>query len=1050
MATIVVGNNPLNPKDTQTFHAPDGITLAEWEREAGLRSMPRICFANGLADGNILLISERQGFRLSAGDLVTFVPVPLGGGGGSNPLKVILAVALIAFATPIAGFAAGATGMAITAASVAKFGAAMLLSAFVQPKPVSAPGSALDIKEASPTYAVQAQGNLARLNAAIPRLYGRHMVYPYFIAAPWVEYVNGKQYLTQIFLIGHGRYRTEAPRMEDSPLTSFSRVTWSYVWYDTRGLPGYGDGYNGLGDDSWSNPRHHRVVTSGEVSGQVLLGTNEPNYDWVGPFVVNKAGTEIDTVQVDMIAPRGLYYANNDGSFTSKTVQWEFQAQAVSDDGNGTGGWLPLTTSQTFAGSSAVVYSIPTPAEWNPEEVSTAVTLTLDTGVKGVSGVSYDTSYSQNGSNMNNWYSTDGDAAELVSYSVVTGSGNDKIVAVVKPKWGYYSWGESSSAVWMGGVRFTFSYSYTSTVASPSMTAATNEAQVITYSCPVPPGRWQVRGRRIGSKDTSARAGHELRWAGLKGVLTTAPKYRDVTLLYVRIEASDKVSAQSSRKVNAVCTSILPVYRPDLGGWVDQPTRNPYWAMADIIRARYGANLPNGNFLDLEGLTDLAEAADARGDYFDYYADQRSTVWDALTLVGRTCRTVPSRVGGKLYFVRDQARTAPSAVISENQIRPGTLQIERMMPGTRSGSWIEAEYFDSKIWDWRKVAVGTAPPDPSALPLQIRLDGCTTELQATREATYMSRVNRHRRTFVTFETEMDAALITYGDLILVSHMLPDWGQTTFVKSVSGLTVTLANQIDWGTSPSLLMTFRLRNGKPSDVYTVTRGASDDIAVISSGSLPAEGLFLYGVATEPTTVLIGEASRWAASCLVTQIRPKGLENYTVSAVVDTGEVYDDRPWVPSLPLGAGTYTVPDGVYKIEVTCQGAVKGEQAYWVRYGAGADPPYDVACWLESDPLWNGSGAEESWFDLPPGVGIMAPFALPVWYDQYHISRQREGFTQVYDVTPGQQIDYYVGRGGTGEEMTPIPGQCLDSYNAKSARRGRDGEDGWMRVRVLA
>lgn len=1048
MAQIIVGDNPLNPKDFHVFDAPNGITLGEWERESPAgKGFPRICFANGFTDGNILLTAERADYRLQPSDVVVYVPVALNGGGGSNPLKVILAVALIAFAPQLAGFAGAALGTtAITTAMVAKFGAALLLSAFVQPKPVNPAGTGMDVKEASPTYSVSAQGNVARVNSPIPRVFGRHLIYPYYIAAPFVEIVGGKQYLTQIFLIGHGKYLPEEPNLEDSKLNSFAKVDWAFAYYDASGNVGFGLSYNGIGTAAWANEWHHRVVTSGEVSGQTLLGSNEAGYAWVGPFVVNKAGTEITAVQIDMVCPRGLYYANNDGSFSSKTVSWEFQAQRVTEGGAGTGDWIPISVNQTYTGTSRVGRMIPEHAgEPSYGELLPAVTVKLDTGVKGVSSVAYDYGYGEDRGNWTSAQGSSGAAAEIVSWYVQNFGGNDIIVATVRPLWRWTEFGESGGGMWAGGVAFTFAYSYTATVATPSLTAATNEVQQVTYTGQLPPGRWQVRGKRTDVKDTSTRAGHELRWAGLKGILRKSPKYRDMTLLYTRIEASDKVSAQSSRKVNCVVTSILPVRQND-GSWVELPTRNPVWAIAEVIRARYGANVQSEKYVDYPGLMTLAQGCDQRGDYFDFVADQRVTVWEALSQIGRSFRATPSRVAGKVYMVRDQARPYPVAVFSDNQIRKGSFTVERLMPGTRASAWIEAEYFAADTWDWRKVLVGIKPPDPQATPLQVRLDGVTNVTQATREAVYLSRVNRERRTFVTFSTEMDGALVTYGDLIVVSHNFPDWGQTTYLVSVAGNNITVSNNLDWTGVTSFLLAFRLKDGSLSDTFTATRNGADNSLTLSGGTVPA-GLPTYGTATEPTTVLVGEASSWTRNALVTSVRPRGTDNLTITAVVDNGAVYDDRPWSPSLPLGAGTYTVPPGVRRIEVTAGGAVKGEPAQTVVYEPHpSDPGGPSICQARYDNLlWDGGAEETIWYQTN-AENPLEPSAMPLDYWTWE-GGSYTGFTATFDVTPGQQIQYYVGKGGTGETPPNLPSACSNS--GLQPKRGRDGKDGWLRVRVL-
>lgn len=1030
MATIVVGNNPLDPTNTTKYEVTDGISILDWiaATDANVNSsIPHICYVNGFEDHNIRLMSEWD-IQLSPTDVVVFIPQMLngGGGGGSNPLKAILAVAMIAFAPQLAGFIGGVTGATVAAATTARFGAAMLISAFMQPKPVEAIGSG-NIKESSPTYSVQAQGNYTSLGSSLQRVYGSHIVFPSWIAAPFVESINNKQVLTQIFSIGHGKYVCDDPKVEDSPISSFTQVDWAYIYYDEVGIPTVQKSNNGIGWSSWLNGWHHRVITSIEVSGQELLGNNESGYGWVGAYVVNKPGTEISTIMLDMVCPRGLYYANNDGSFSSKTVQWEHQARKIDDSGNAVGDWFQLYISQTFSGSSSCEYKIPQPSFNGSDHEYQPISGTIDTGVKSTTNLVYDYS--------------NGEAADLISYYVTNNGGNNIINYTVKPKWNWVGFGESDSLVWFGTVKFKYDYNYTSDVNSPSKTASTNEVQQFTMSCNVPPGRYEVRGRRIDAKDTSTIAGHELRWAGLKAVLTKSPQYQDQTILYTRFMASDKLSQQASRKVNCVVTSILKVYVSGYGyQW--QPTRNPYWVIYDILTAGYGGGIDD-SYIDVDGLRELAAKADEAADTFDYVMSQRTTVWDALGMVGKSCKTVISRVHGKVYFVRDEAVSFPVAVYTENQILKDSFQIERIMPGERTKSWVEVEFFNRDTWSWDKVQAGVVPANKTELPLQVRVDGITTKVKALDMASYLSKVNTYRRQFVTFQTEMDGFIPTFGDLIAVSHGMPKWGQHTTVASVlSSNTVRVSNNMEWLDGQTHSVAFRNRDGTLSSTYTATRGASDDIIVVSGGTMPS---WLQGMVGdyEPTSVVFGVYDKWAKPCLVTSCKPKGINKVTVTAVIDDQRVYDDQPWSPSLPLGDGIYTVPNGVYKLRVSIGNSRGGEPAYGVWY---APIPYspDFACQVqqvETMPSEYYGGAEDTWINLTNSEWGTGMNLTPAYYYQ----KQSTG-VGTFDVTPGQQIPYHVGKGGAGSVGT-ISTDCAAS--GLKPINGSAGFDGYLRIEPI-
>ncbi len=129
------------------------------------------------------------------------------------------------------------------------------------------------------------------------------------------------------------------------------------------------------------------------------------------------------------------------------------------------------------------------------------------------------------------------------------------------------------------------------TLGSETHTAATNTAIRLSFKYPVTSGRYEVQLLRTDSKDTSSRAGHELRWVSLRSYLTGAPDFGDVTLLAVKMRATDNLSQRSSRMINCIVTRRLPVWDTVTGWSAPQPTRSIAWAFADACRAAYGATL---------------------------------------------------------------------------------------------------------------------------------------------------------------------------------------------------------------------------------------------------------------------------------------------------------------------------------------------------------------------------------------------------------------------------------------------------------------------------
>ena len=158
---------------------------------------------------------------------------------------------------------------------------------------------------------------------------------------------------------------------------------------------------------------------------------------------------------------------------------------------------------------------------------------------------------------------------------------------------------------------------------------ATNTPQCMTFDDAMTVGRYELKAWRTDAKETSARAGHEFHWGGLKTVLDQIPDFGALTLIAMKVRATDHLSQHSSRTVNCLVTSTLPVW-DDVTGWsVPQTTRSIAWALADIARSQYGGKLDDSS-IDITQLQALDANWQARGDYFNAVSDQTVMVWEAL------------------------------------------------------------------------------------------------------------------------------------------------------------------------------------------------------------------------------------------------------------------------------------------------------------------------------------------------------------------------------------------------------------------------------------
>ena len=402
---------------------------------------------------------------------------------------------------------------------------------------------------------------------------------------------------------------------------------------------------------------------------------------------------------------------------------------------------------------------------------------------------------------------------------------------------------------------------------------------------PVTPGRYQVRAIRTDTKDTSSRAGHSILWAALRAYVPGQPDFGPVTLLAVKMRATDNLSARSSRKINVIVTRKLPVWSAT-GGWSDlQPTRSIAWAFANACRAEYGAKLADAR-LDLKALVALDAVWTARGDFFDAVFDSPVTVWEALARIARCGRAVPIPQGGVVRIVRDAPQTLPVAMFGPRNIVKGSFKLGYIMPGDNTADGVTVEYYSSVTWKPDDVTQALAD-SKLANPAKVTLFGCTGRDQAAREGLYMAANNRYRRRMITFSTELDGMIPTYGDLIAITHDMPRWGQGGEIVGYAGDRLDLSEPLDWTDGAPHYIALRRRDGGLAGPYKVAAvdGAPSAVRLVEPLTITP----YIGGGEERTSYSFGPADLWARMARVLSIKPRGADTVQITAVAEDERVH-----------------------------------------------------------------------------------------------------------------------------------------------------------------
>ena len=155
----------------------------------------------------------------------------------------------------------------------------------------------------------------------------------------------------------------------------------------------------------------------------------------------------------------------------------------------------------------------------------------------------------------------------------------------------------------------------------------------LTFQKTVTAGRYQVRAKRTNPDSTSAKDQDTIIWGGLRAVITGEGDYGNVTLIAIKSKATNNLNSNSSNRFGVICTRKLEIYDAETETWsTETATRNPVWAFCDAAKADYGAKLTDV-YLDLVGLSLIAEDLETQELFFDWVFDQKSTLWERVFAV---------------------------------------------------------------------------------------------------------------------------------------------------------------------------------------------------------------------------------------------------------------------------------------------------------------------------------------------------------------------------------------------------------------------------------
>lgn len=311
--------------DRVDLRLPAGGSVAELMQAAGIE--PDRVYARVFLDDQLVEQAYWEHVRPKPGHTLTVRVIPTGGGGGGgkDPLRIVLQIVVIAVAAwATAGIAGGLIAAGWGAGAAWAVGAAagaaisivgnLVVNALVPPPIPNAAltngASGAGATQDGSVYSITGSQNRLLPYGVIPRVLGRHKLYPPLAAKPYTELVGDDLYYRLCFTCGYGPLA-----LSDYKIGTTSVSTFTNVETETR------QGYPG-----------DAPLTL--FSNAILEDALSIALTAAGGWQQRTSRSQARELSVDITCPQGLTKYTNDGAKTPWTIQVDVEYAPA-----GSGSW---------------------------------------------------------------------------------------------------------------------------------------------------------------------------------------------------------------------------------------------------------------------------------------------------------------------------------------------------------------------------------------------------------------------------------------------------------------------------------------------------------------------------------------------------------------------------------------------------------------------------------------------------------------------------------------------------------------------------------------
>lgn len=968
-ASLVISRNPFDITDREVSVINYSCSIQSISTTIK-QNLPFIVILNGEA---VLRANWDRLINDGDAVAVVYLPRGGGGGDSNNQLRMVAMMAFM-FAVPaLAGAFATGTGLLSATATMAQTSAWMSSFAGIAARtvigvagmalinhllPPSKPPSNTPASP-SPTYSIQSQGNTARLGQPIPVHYGTLRFYPEYITPPYTRFMDNEMYLHQVLCLGVGEFDTSDGAMgiylNGIDIKNFPKKKYD-ILYNTDYTLDYI--YNNVKTfSSVSNVTFTEALTAkySATSNTINLYFDYDPQLYSGAWVyvdtlINPLEITVNVETGYETLEEGIYVFTTTNVFSLMPVYPFGECILKFSSGRDMGAYRfscyygVQTTSKIkviFHDGKLSDYGIPTSIVLRAgQNIGSHKGEVIDSysypsgGITkyfvqvrsdGAIGETYSNQYdckvhTYTGKFYTDSYITDippeyhALEIDLVVPSAVGASNNYNLVSTLSFE--YIKVDDLNEPLskwwdWQGIMYTTWSILWCPLLYANSATATLKKyaAYRISQKILVSPGRYMIRARKLLSKSDAYGGYNDTSWVGMKAYLPNTTRFDDVTILALRMQADANSQAQSSSAISVLASRKIPIY--DNGDNLSAATgsRIRYVFVDACHNSLYGAGLSYDK-IDRDGITSQLISVDYEKTFNGRF-DSEITLWEALTRIARTGLAKPYLQAGKVCLYRDKDTTEsniPVALYGMHNIKKDTFSINYIIPTEETADAINVAYFNTYS-EPRSVLVRDED-STTQNPITVNLFGVTNKTQAEADGMYQLKCNKYRRKILKFETELEGFIPSPGDLILIQHDMPSWGQSGEIIADNHALkiITVSEKVDITNYTTPYLAFRKKDGSLTESVVITGVATNANGFYNISLLAyPDGMTPYtGTDYARTQYVLGDTSVLSQRAKVISVTPKGLYDVEISAVNEDINMTSAHYNAMFTPLGSEMFT------------------------------------------------------------------------------------------------------------------------------------------------